>query len=213
MELDDIVIRPAQMDDLDGIAAIYRALWCNWLMDRGDIDDAELVGRFNIAMQFQRSPVCLVAEHEGRIIAACLVGIFDNGMPRSNPAWQTCYKELLAEATARAAANPELEGAFFGDSREKETADRFAATGSEYAQGQINLIIILPDWQGHGLGRRLLEKARAALRAAGCSKFFLMTDNQSDYAFYDHIGMVRIAEDHSQDTGDGFVVYMYGGEA
>ena len=40
-----------------------------------------------------------------------------------------------------------------------------------------------------------------------------MSDNRSDYEFYDHLGMERIAENHDQDTGDGFIVYVYGGEA
>ena len=39
-----------------------------------------------------------------------------------------------------------------------------------------------------------------------------MTDSQSDWQFYEHIGMKRILEDHSQDTGDGFIVYIYGDE-
>ena len=42
-------------------------------------------------------------------------------------------------------ADAKLEGSLFGDSREKATADRFAATGNEYAQGQLNLIIIVPS--------------------------------------------------------------------
>lgn len=214
MTTDTPTIRPAELSDLDGIAHIYSSLWCNYLRNRGDEADALLASRFNVCMQLERSPITLVAEHEGKIVAACFVGFFDHGVPQSNPLWQDCYHDLLAQATKRAeTADEDLEGSLFGDSREKETADRFAASGTDYAQAQINLIIILPEWQGHGLGRLLIERARAAMREAGRTKFFLMTDNQSDYAFYDHLGMTRIAEDHSQDTGDGFTVYMYGDEA
>ena len=39
----------------------------------------------------------------------------------------------------------------------------------------------------------------------------LMSDCNSDWQFYEHLNMKRILEDHSQDTGDGFIVYMYGG--
>mgnify|MGYP000756739809 len=109
-------------------------------------------------------------------------------------------------------ADAKLEGSLFGDSREKATADRFAATGNEYAQGQLNLIIIVPEWQGKGLGRALIDLARAELAKAGCTKFFLMSDCNSDWQFYEHLNMKRILEDHSQDTGDGFIVYMYGGD-
>lgn len=208
------IIREAQLEDLDELADLYCTLWTNSLRNRGDFDDAMLAGRYNIAMQFQRSPIALVAEVDGRAIAACCVGIFDEGKPRTNPFWQARYEELFAEATERAkTADERLEGCLFGDTREKATADRFAATGNEYAQGQINLIIIRPEYQGKGLGRQLIDWARSELHKAGCTKFFLMSDNRSDYEFYDHIGMTRIAEDHSQDTGDGFIVYVYGDEA
>ena len=40
-------------------------------------------------------------------------------------------------------ADAKLEGSLFGDSREKATADRFAATGNEYAQGRVHQV--LPD--------------------------------------------------------------------
>ena len=76
----------------------------------------------------------------------------------------------------------------------------------------VLLLLVSPASRGLGLGRRLLDEARARMRDEGCSRFFLMSDNHSDYQFYDHIGMKRIAEDHSQDTGDGFIVYIYGGE-
>lgn len=213
MNLESITIRPATIDDLDGIAAIYSQLWCNTLRNRGDVEAAEFCARFNIAMQLERSPIALVAEAEGRVVAACCIGFFDEGEPRVNPAWEPVYQELLVQATEMAkTADAKLEGSLFGDSREKATADRFAATGNEYAQGQINLIIIEPAWQGRGLGRALIDRARTELAAAGATKFFLMTDCQSDWQFYEHLGMTRIAEDHSQDTGDGFIVYMYGDE-
>ena len=164
-------------------------------------------------MQLQRSPIALVAEAEGRIIAACCIGIFEDGKPRTNPTWVPCYDEMFAQATEMAkTADAKLEGSLFGDSREKATADRFAATGNEYAQGQLNLIIIVPEWQGKGLGRALIDLARAELARAGCTKFFLMSDCSSDWQFYEHLNMKRILEDHSQDTGDGFIVYMYGGD-
>ncbi|MFR3924905.1 MAG: GNAT family N-acetyltransferase, partial [Collinsella sp.] len=150
---------------------------------------------FNIAMQLQRSPIALVAEAEGRIIAACCIGIFEDGKPRTNPTWESCYNEMLAQATEMAkAADAKLEGSLFGDSREKATADRFAATGNEYAQGQLNLIIIVPEWQGKGLGRALIDLARAELAKAGCQ---VLPDErlQLRLAVLQHLNMKRILED------------------
>ena len=135
MSLDNVTLRAATLDDLAGIAAIYNQLWCNTLRNRGDVEAADFCARFNITMQLQRSPIALVAEAEGRIIAACCIGIFEDGKPRTNPTWVPCYDEMFAQATEMAkTADAKLEGSLFGDSREKATADRFAATGNEYAQ-------------------------------------------------------------------------------
>ena len=136
MSLDNVTLRAATLDDLAGIAAIYNQLWCNTLRNRGDVEAADFCARFNITMQLQRSPIALVAEAEGRIIAACCIGIFEDGKPRTNPTWVPCYDEMFAQATEMAkTADAKLEGSLFGDSREKATVDRFAATGNEYAQG------------------------------------------------------------------------------
>lgn len=199
-------------EDLDEFADLYCTLWTNSLRSRGDFEDAVLAGRYNIAMQCNRSPITIVAQDGNTPVALCCVGMFDNGKPRVNEYWHETYNDLLAQATLRLkqGGDERLAGCLFGDTREKETADRFAATGSEYAQGQINLLIIRPEYQGKGLGGELLKRARTQLKDAGCTAFFLMTDSESDYAFYDHIGMTRITEDRSQDTGDGFTVYIYG---
>ena len=87
MSLDNVTLRAATLDDLAGIAAIYNQLWCNTLRNRGDVEAADFCARFNITMQLQRSPIALVAEAEGRIIAACCIGIFEDGKPRTNPTW------------------------------------------------------------------------------------------------------------------------------
>ncbi len=120
MSLDNVTLRAATLDDLTGIAAIYNQLWCNTLRNRGDVEAADFCARFNIAMQLQRSPIALVAEAEGRTIAACCIGIFEDGKPRTNPTWEPCYDEMLAQATEMAkTADAKLEGSLFGDSREK----------------------------------------------------------------------------------------------
>ena len=131
MELDNVVIRPAELADIDAIADIYSALWCGWLRRGGFTEDERLVARFNTVMQAQCSPIALVAEVDGKVIAACYVGVYDDGAPRTNPYWQQAHDELLEQATVRAqTADDNLEGSLFGDSREKATGNRFGASDS-----------------------------------------------------------------------------------
>ena len=119
MDLNNVVIRPAELDDIDAIADIYSTLWCGWLRREEHAQDERLVARFNTVMQAQCSPIALVAELDGKIIAACYVGVYDKGTPRTNPYWQQAYDELFERATARAqTADDNLEGSLFGDARE-----------------------------------------------------------------------------------------------
>lgn len=209
MSLDNVTLRAATLDDLAGIAAIYNQLWCNTLRNRGDVEAADFCARFNITMQLQRSPIALVAEAEGRIIAACCIGIFEDGKPRTNPTW--------VPATTRCSPRqPRWQRPPTPSSRARSlaTAARRPRPTAlpPRAMSMPRLIIIVPEWQGKGLGRALIDLARAELARAGCTKFFLMSDCNSDWQFYEHLNMKRILEDHSQDTGDGFIVYMYGGD-
>lgn len=57
-----------------------------------------------------------------------------------------------------------------------------------------------------------MDEGRKSLALAGAERFFLITDNRSDWQFYEHIGMERVLESHDQDTGDGFITYVYGGK-
>lgn len=70
---------------------------------------------------------------------------------------------------------------------------------------------MFPSGRARDSAGALVDLSRAELAKAGCTKFFLMSDCNSDWQFYEHLNMKRILEDHSQDTGDGFIVYMYGG--
>ena len=96
MDLNNVVIRPAKLDDIDAIADIYSALWCGWLRREEHAQDERLVARFNTVMQAQCSPIALVAEVDGKVIAACYVGGYDNGAPRTNPYWQQTHDDPTA---------------------------------------------------------------------------------------------------------------------
>jgi len=71
----------------------------------------------------------------------------------------------------------------------------------------IENIAVLPDWQGHGLGKRLLAHAEELARAAGLSEMRLLTNGKmlANRALYQSAGYV---EDREESYGDGTVVYF-----
>ena len=56
----EFTFRAACHEDLDEFADLYCTLWTNSLRNRGDSEDAMVAGRYNISMQFNRSPITIV---------------------------------------------------------------------------------------------------------------------------------------------------------
>jgi uncharacterized protein (DUF849 family)/ribosomal protein S18 acetylase RimI-like enzyme len=74
-----------------------------------------------------------------------------------------------------------------------EADDRLAGAvmaGYDGHRGWVNYLAVDPAYQGHGLGRLLMDEAERRLRAAGCPKVNLQvrTSNENAVAFYRHLG-------------------------
>jgi len=86
------------------------------------------------------------------------------------------------------------------DAARSAAAPAFEAGGPGYpAQLHIN---IHPDWQGQGLGSRLIASYLAALRERGVPGVFLETSGRNAKAlpFYEKLGF-RLVEEHEPQTG------------
>ena len=205
-----IRLRHVRPDDLDDLARLYACLWCKRIPDE---DDKMLVGHHCVLMQLVRSPLTIVAEQEWRIAGVCLGCVTrDGSAPRVN-AWAPAYEAVHAQACERAkTADQHLESLLFDDQRELVRADDFIRSGNPYAQAELNLIMVEPQFKGRGLGSRMIDCMRELMRARGATRFFLMTDTASDFAFYVHRGMkslARFADDsRAPETLD---VLMFGG--
>jgi ribosomal protein S18 acetylase RimI-like enzyme len=62
--------------------------------------------------------------------------------------------------------------------------------GYEGHRGWLNYMAVLPEYQGQGYGRKLMEKAIAELKKLGCLKVNLEVrkNNSSVIDFYTHLG-------------------------
>lgn len=217
--------------DLAACGRIYHSLWCNYLRERGQGDIAVLASEFLSSAKLLRSSSSFVVEAPAaaggipkafqaevaavygdgpRVIGVCMAGLAG----ATDERWRKDYERLLAQATSVAShyqRGDDVEGSLFGDIREQGLADRLIASGSPFAEAELNLFMLFPAWQHRGLGSQMIAEACRRMSAAGARRFFLTSDNHSDYQFYDHLGMERIVESDEQDTGDGFRTYVYGG--
>ena len=60
--------------------------------------------------------------------------------------------------------------------------------------GELTLLIMSPEARGHGIGKRLYADAVRYLNDSGAGRFFLYTDTECGYGFYDRAGRVRRKE-------------------
>ena len=211
MDKNDNVLRQATPDDLLAIASLYCTLWRQDLAAQGLAEEAMLCSKLSTAVLALRSPHTVVAtdiQQNGRVVGACFAGLAGS----TNEAWRADYERLLAAADQRAqTADKDLEASLYCDVRELAVADRFIASESPFAQAEISLLMLHPDCQGLGVGRKLMNDARAKLASAGATAFFLMTDTESDWRFYEHLGMQRLHEQRIPGPQQDFVTYIYGG--
>jgi ribosomal protein S18 acetylase RimI-like enzyme len=75
--------------------------------------------------------------------------------------------------------------------------------GYDGHRGSVNYLGVVPSARGTGLGRRMMERAEALLRARGCPKVNLSVraDNVGAVAFYEHLGYVVEGGDHALALG------------
>ena len=76
--------------------------------------------------------------------------------------------------------------------------------------GVIELLILSPDARGVGIGRKLYEMGTAWLTERGATTVRLLTDDECNWQFYEHMGMRRAMERNapSSDNPD-FRRYIY----
>lgn len=60
--------------------------------------------------------------------------------------------------------------------------------------GIIKLLILAPEARGVGIGRALFSRGAEWLREHGATRVRLVTDDECNWSFYDHIGMDRVME-------------------
>lgn len=200
-----LVVRPYQSKDL---AAVYDI--CLRTADAGKgavhlYQDPWIIGHHYAGPYVSLEPdFCFVADDNGRVIGYIL------GVPNSTQfalqaeqSWFSLLRPLYplraeSDQTPDAQARRLIHAGYLAPQR--QWLDQYPA------HLHINL---LPQAQGHGLGKALMQALWTALRSVGVAGVYLGVDagNPRAYAFYRHLGF----EELEQVEGEGgFWVLGYG---
>lgn len=80
-------------------------------------------------------------------------------------------------------------------------------------QPRVLLLVVGEAARGHGLGRRLLARARDHFSRHGAERYWLVTDTDCDWPFYEHLGLERLAERTGAVADAPERYFVYGGRA
>ncbi len=119
--------------------------------------------------------------------------------------WHACglivpWNDPRKDIARKLAVNPELFIVAVQNTNENEQVVGSVMGGYEGHRGWINYLAVLPDHQGTGLGRKLIEQTEASLLALGCPKVNLQVRSTNTHIveYYRSLGY---AEDHAIGMG------------
>ena len=159
----------------------------------------------------------------GRVMVDSWLSAHRGQMPES--AWRTRVEEWTPEVSARAWARLLAEGGAGGDARavllvaEDDSGDLVAlvlGTGAEDDESgetaQIDALYVLPDDQGRGIGRLLLQEAARRLLSLRYSQLTIgvLSANLPARAFYEAMGGVEIGQRTFDEEGHPLAGTVYG---
>ena len=190
--------------DFDPAARLLAQIW---YADHGS--HAIWHGADELCAHLARSDKGFVAEEDGTFLGVILLA-----SPLEEDKNEDMRRHWLQQRTRTAAmANVFGVNAREGArviAEEDELLDEVAARSGSTGVGEIPLLIVAGDVRGKGFGGALLREGLSWLFERGASDVRLVTDDDCDWQFYEHINMSRVGETVSH-ARPGMGIYVYQG--
>jgi len=192
--VDSLLYREMVEEDWDGVVELVTKVWFEELEQIPSAEVKKLTATVDTHHLFPWVTFGIVAidEIEGKIVGVVAV----RGPDDLDKQRQEQHAAIVEEAIA--------QGRTFGsDVHEQLCAYKDEATRHwklvyekrpRTYDGEVVLIILDPDYQGCGIGRKLLNQGLAWCKSQGSTLVCLDTDDTCNYQFYDHLGWRRALE-------------------
>lgn len=231
---DGITFEPLTGDDLDDIAGLAADAWYSpdglgdmasaamegtWLDDSERDRVARLMATDEIAAYLQEMTWGVKALLKGR-----MVGVIVTHGTHTSAETAEHFGHVGAEARKRAdelltVARERAEHPNNIEPTEPIYLDEIRATKEMRAEADLGsiprilLLVVSAEARGHGLGKRLINRALDHFRRHGAERYWLVTDTDCDWTFYEHLGLERLADRPGMVPGAPEHYFVYGGRA
>lgn len=231
---DGITFEPLTGDDLDDIAGLAADAWYSpdglgdmtstamegtWLDDSERDRVARLMATDEIAAYLQEMTWGVKALLKGK-----MVGVIVTHGTHTSAETAEHFGHVGAEARKRAeelltAARERAEHPDNIEPTEPIYLDEIRATKEMRAEADLGsiprilLLVVSAEARGHGLGKRLINRALDHFRRHGAERYWLVTDTDCDWTFYEHLGLERLADRPGMVPGAPEHYFVYGGRA
>ncbi|WP_026181925.1 GNAT family N-acetyltransferase [Alloscardovia criceti] len=197
-----VLVRPAEEKDFDQLSHIMFHTWYEMDMEQASAHTTQLLhalSRYDVAHYLETSTHALVAIDEAHSTAQQdhVLGV---AMWRNDADWRAHISQKSVAASElqkidnlrRMDADFEkMYQEFSEDAQRTVDLARHAAAQSE---AELRLFMIASQARGRGVGKKLLSRAENSMRTSGARQYYLYTDSECDYSFYDYKGMKRVTQ-------------------
>lgn len=183
---DGASLRPLEERDVEPLAGLLADLW---------FPDAPAalrgtLGTIELCHHLLHHDWSLVAEKDG--VAGGVILCASRGSAPHYDLWRGRIDRLMGTLPARELWDAATRAGIEVLEREQALSDGIAAEAAPYADASVELFVTGPALRGRGVGGRLFSAAVDHFREADARGFYLMTDDDCDFGFYDHAGMSRV---------------------
>lgn len=205
-----LVLRPLKEEDVDPLARIVQKTWFKADLP-SDPEKGDPAGRgdqaweesraqrrlqaakFDFLFYLLKSTHGLVAQVAGRPVGVILADVFVLD-PHAHPALagqDRLYRDHVAFLRSWVP-----DGGRYADSIMKDDRDtrRLYDQHRSHTEAEVVLFIVDESVRGQGVGKSLWLAMLDLLDQAGVKRYFLYTDTDCNYMFYEYRGMLRIEE-------------------
>ena len=197
-----VEFRPMRAGDLSTIVQVFGLTWTPPICSGTPM--GSLGSRYCVTHYLSISTRCELAVKDEMILGVTMARVA--GRP---PAFPQAREELSAIATQmnRDPDGSQLLAHTLEWYRNELELEREVPLG-EYGHAELELFLVMSQARGLGVGGRLFGRVRDYFAASGASGFFLHTDSDSDFGFYEHQGMRRVAQRSGLSKPDVLYVYI-----